>query len=112
MTFNQNDIFNIPEDKTSKIGRVLIFFSGYNAISIIVRDFMKQLSEIYSESLEFKFYNLDEDKHLFGKTKITNVPTILFIKDDELFDFVMGPKSKKELTGKLDALLTTASSHI
>ncbi len=49
--------------------------------------------------------NTDEQQDLAVKYGVRSVPTILFMKDGEVVDQVIGAQSKQALTDKIDAQL-------
>jgi thioredoxin 1 len=49
--------------------------------------------------------NIDEGKELIEKYNIMSVPTILFIKDQEMIDFLPGFTSKELIKEKINKLI-------
>ena len=48
--------------------------------------------------------NVDESPELASKYGIRGVPTVIFFKDGEIVEKVVGVKSKNEFQGKIDGL--------
>lgn len=104
---HDNDIFDLSLlNIRNKAKHAFIFSSDYNAFSIIIKNYMNQLSKNYEEFLDFKYFDLEKDQNLFTKTKITNVPTIFFIEDNDLINYTVGPVSKNDLKEKIDAFIS------
>ncbi len=49
--------------------------------------------------------NTDEQQDLATKYGVRSIPTILFMKDGEIVDQVVGASSKQALTDKLNAII-------
>ncbi|MFI3240322.1 MAG: thioredoxin [Bacteroidales bacterium] len=50
-------------------------------------------------------YNVDDDSDISSEYGIRNIPTLLFFKDGELKDRVVGSVTKAELEAKISAIM-------
>jgi thioredoxin 1 len=49
--------------------------------------------------------NVDECEDVVSQYPVRNIPTLLFFKNGEMVDRLVGAVSKKQMTDKLDALM-------
>ena len=104
MKQDAHDIFHITQDMSGKKSKVLFFFSNHNGLSVIVNNYVKQLSGKYNKFIDFEYYELEKDTDVFRNTKITMTPTIFFMNENKLVDYVTGPISKNQLKEKIEAI--------
>ena len=64
-----------------------------------------ELANDYEGKANICKVNTDEEQDISVKFGIRSIPTILFFKDGELKDTLMGAQSKDALKAKIDALL-------
>ena len=67
---------------------------------------MEQLAEENaSKQIQIIKVNVDENPEVSAKYGIRNIPTVIFLKNGEIKDKVVGAVPKSTLAAKLDALL-------
>lgn len=66
---------------------------------------VEQLHHEYEGKAVIGKLNVDENAQITTKYSIRNIPTILFFKNGELVDKVVGSVPKSQLATKIDALL-------
>ncbi|MDX9813916.1 MAG: thioredoxin [Sulfurimonas sp.] len=64
-----------------------------------------ELANDYDGKANICKVNTDEEQDIAVKFGIRSIPTIMFFKDGELKDQVVGAQSKAALAAKIDALL-------
>ncbi|MCF0173238.1 MAG: thioredoxin [Bacteroidales bacterium] len=64
-----------------------------------------ELAEEYAGRVTVAKCNVDENSDLPMKFGVRNIPTILFFKNGELADRLVGAVPKKELVAKIESLL-------
>ncbi|WP_419770918.1 MAG: thioredoxin [Candidatus Marinarcus sp.] len=63
-----------------------------------------ELAEDFAGKANICKVNTDEEQDLAVKYGVRSIPTILFMKDGEIVDTMVGASSKQALTEKLEAL--------
>ena len=71
----------------------------------ILHPIMEQLAEEYDGKAVFSKVDVDKNQALAQKYGIRSIPTILFFKDGEIKDQVIGALPKEQLKPRIDALL-------
>lgn len=71
----------------------------------MVGPIVSELSDDYEGKAVIGKVNVDENREVAAKYGIRNIPTILFFKDGELVDKVVGAVAKAAFAEKLDALV-------
>ncbi len=66
---------------------------------------IEELAEDYDGKANICKVNTDEEQEIAVKFGIRSIPTIMFFKNGELVDQIVGAQSKQALSEKLDALL-------
>jgi len=66
---------------------------------------IEELAEDYDGKANICKVNTDEEQEIAVKFGIRSIPTIMFFKNGELVDQIVGAQSKQALAEKLDALL-------
>lgn len=66
---------------------------------------ISELSEEYKESAIIGKVNVDNNEELAAKYGIRSIPTILFIKDGEVVDTIVGSKPKSEFVEKIENMI-------
>lgn len=64
-----------------------------------------EISDEYEGKAIVAKCNVDDCSEIAGKYGIRNIPTMLFFKDGELVDRMVGVVPKKDITDKIDSLL-------
>ena len=71
----------------------------------MVSPVVDKLSEDYVGKIKFCKMNVDESSKTASKYSIMSIPTLMFFKNGEVADEVIGAVSKSVLKPKIDALL-------
>ncbi|MBR1889379.1 MAG: thioredoxin [Alloprevotella sp.] len=66
---------------------------------------ISELSDIYAEKIIVGKVDVDENPDICAKYGIRNIPTILFFKNGEVVDKVVGAQPKSELEKRAENLL-------
>lgn len=66
---------------------------------------IEELAEDYDGKAKICKVNTDEEQEIAVKFGIRSIPTIMFFKNGEMVDQVVGAQSKAALAEKIDALL-------
>ena len=66
---------------------------------------IEKLAEEYESKVKFCKLNVDENQQTAAKNSVMSIPTLLFFKNGERVDTVVGAVSEQVLKPKLDALL-------
>ncbi|UCE79530.1 MAG: thioredoxin [Nitrospiraceae bacterium] len=73
----------------------------------IVAPTVEELSKEYSGKVKIMKLNTDENPDIASKYKIMGIPTLMFFKDGQRVDQVVGAVPKPQLKAKIDSLLTS-----
>lgn len=68
---------------------------------------VEELAKEYAGRVKVGKLNTDENPDVASKYKIMGIPTIMFFKDGQKVDQVVGAVPKPQLKAKIDALLTS-----
>lgn len=72
----------------------------------IIAPTVEELSKEYSGKVKVMKLNTDENPEIASKYKIMGIPTLMFFKDGQKIDQVVGAVPKPQLKSKLDSLLS------
>jgi thioredoxin 1 len=73
----------------------------------VIAPSVEELSKEYAGKVKIMKLNTDENPETASKYKIMGIPTIMFFKDGQKVDQVVGAVPKPQLKSKLDALLNS-----
>ena len=90
--------------KTDKLV-VIDFWAEWCGPCKMVGPIIEQISEEYKDSVTVGKLDVDNNDDTTSKYGIRNIPTVLFIKNGEVVDKVVGAGSKNMFTDKIDKLL-------
>jgi thioredoxin 1 len=71
----------------------------------MVAPIVDEISKEYAGKVKVLKLNTDENPDIAGKYKIMGIPTLMFFKNGERIDQVVGAVPKAQLKSKVDALL-------
>ena len=71
----------------------------------MIAPLVEELASEYDGKVVIGKCNVDENQEVPMKYGIRNIPTLLFFKDGELVDRMVGAASKADIAKKLDSLL-------
>jgi thioredoxin 1 len=66
---------------------------------------IEELAEEYDGKAKICKVNTDEEQDIAVKFGIRSIPTLIFLKDGQVVDQIVGAQSKQVLAEKLDSLL-------
>ena len=97
------DNFEAEVAKSSK--PVLVdFWAEWCGPCKMVAPILDELAAEYDSKVKIGKVNIDDHQSLAIKFRINSIPTLLFFKNGEVVDTVVGLKSKKDFKAKLDLL--------
>ena len=76
----------------------------------MVAPIVEELATEYSGKLKVMKLNTDENPEVAGKYQIMSIPTILFFKDGQPVERVVGARPKQQFKQVIDTLLSQASA--
>jgi thioredoxin 1 len=92
-------------DETIKEGIVLVdFWAPWCGPCRMLAPVIEELAEDFDGKAKICKVNTDEEQDIAVKYGIRSIPTILFFKDGELVDQMVGASSKQVLADKLNSL--------
>ena len=71
----------------------------------MIAPIIEELAEDYDGKAKICKVNTDEEQDIAVKFGIRSIPTIIFFKDGEMVDTVVGAQSKQALADKINELL-------
>ena len=93
-------------DATIKEGVVLVdFWAPWCGPCRMIAPVIEELAEDFDGKAKICKVNTDEEQELGIKYGVRSIPTIIFFKDGEIVDQMVGAASKQAFEEKLNALL-------
>lgn len=81
------------------------FWATWCAPCKMVAPTVEELSKEYEGKAKFAKVNTDENPDLASRYKIRGIPTLMFFKNGQIVDQVVGAVPKAQLKAKIDSLL-------
>jgi len=81
------------------------FWATWCAPCRMVAPTVEELAKEYEGRAKFVKVNTDENPDLASRYKIRGIPTLMFFKNGEMVDQVVGAVPKSHLKAKLDSLI-------
>ncbi len=72
----------------------------------LIAPIVEELAKEYDGKMAFTKLNVDEAPQVTTKYRIRSIHTVMFIKDGEVADTVVGAVPKRELLKRVEAVLT------
>ncbi len=73
----------------------------------IIAPTVEELAKEYSGRVKVAKLNTDENPDIASRYKIMGIPTVMFFKDGQKVDQIVGAVPKPQLKAKIDALLAS-----
>lgn len=83
---------------------LLDFWATWCGPCVQLSPIIDEIAEEKKEAAKVAKVNVDEQPGLAAKFSVRSIPTLLFFKDGEVKDQLMGVRPKQELISRLDAL--------
>ena len=99
-----NDTFDQEVLKASTVVMV-DFWATWCGPCKIVAPVVEELAREYEGKAKFAKVNTDENADLASRYNIRGIPTLIFFKDGEIKDQIVGAVPKAQLKSKIDSLL-------
>ena len=99
-----NDTFDQEVLKASTVVMV-DFWATWCGPCKIVAPVVEELAKEYEGKAKFAKVNTDENSDLSTKYSIRGIPTLIFFKDGEVKDQIVGAVPKAQLKSKIDSLI-------
>ncbi len=97
-----NDNF---EATTSEGVALVDFWAPWCGPCRMIAPVIEELAEEYDGKAKICKVNTDEEQEIAVKFGIRSIPTLIFLKDGQVVDQIVGAQSKQVLAEKLDSLL-------
>jgi len=99
------DESNFDKEVTQSAQPVLVdFWAPWCGPCKMISPLLDEIAKEKAGSVKVAKVNVDENQSLSMKYNVRAIPALLFFKDGQLRDQVIGMASKKDLLGRLDAL--------
>jgi thioredoxin 1 len=89
----------------SSVPVLVDFWATWCAPCKMIAPTVEELAKEYEGKAKFVKVNTDENSGLATKYNIRGIPTLMFIKNGEIVDQVVGVVPKSHLKAKLDSIL-------
>ena len=89
----------------SNIPVMIDFWAAWCAPCLIISPIVEEISNEYGDKIKVGKLNVDENPSIAGRYSIMGIPTILFFKDGNIVDQVVGAVPKRILEEKVKKIL-------
>lgn len=104
MAFQFTDANFQKEALESDIPVLVDFYADWCGPCKMMAPVISELAEEYNGKVKIGKLNVDEESNTASKYRVMSIPTMIFFKNGEAVDTVVGAVSKKVLQDKLDAI--------
>lgn len=95
---------NFEAEVLNNNGLALVdFYADWCGPCKMMAPIIDQLAEEYEGTVKVGKLNVDDSPATSSKYKVMSIPTLLFIKNGEVVDTVVGVVSKNQLVEKIDS---------
>ena len=98
---------NYKELLESGMPVVIDFWAPWCGPCRSIAPIVEELATAYEGRAIICKYNVDDESDLGVEYGIRNIPTLIFFKDGQPVDRLVGAVPKSEITGKLDSILNS-----
>ena len=84
---------------------VIDFWAEWCGPCRLIAPIIEELAAEYEGKVVIGKCDVDSDDDIVAQYRVRNIPTVVFIKNGEVVDKVVGATSKETLKAKVDALL-------
>ena len=96
---------NFASLKTGNLPLVVDFWATWCGPCRMVAPIIEELAKKYEGQVVIGKGDVEENEDLTGEFGIRNIPTILFFKNGEVVDKVIGAQPKEKIEEKIKALI-------
>ena len=96
---------NYGEVAASKLPVLIDFGAEWCGPCRMIAPFIEELAGEYADRVVIGKCDVESNDDLVAQYRVRNIPTVLFIKDGQVVDKVVGATTKENLKAKIDALL-------
>lgn len=97
------------EEKVLKSNKPVVvdFWAPWCGPCRMVAPILEEMAKTYADKIIIAKVNTDENPEWAIKYGVQGIPTMLFVKDGELFDRMVGAAPKPFIQQRVDAMLST-----
>lgn len=97
---------NFQKEVLESVVPVMVdFYADWCGPCKMVSPIVEQLAEEYTGALKVGKVNVDENMNLASQYRIMSIPAILFFKNGEIADQIIGAVPKQQLIDKIEGLI-------
>jgi thioredoxin 1 len=89
----QNNELNLNNEKVS----ILYFSASWCGPCKILKPVMEEISKEMSDNIDINYVDINDNMELSGKYEIMSVPTLLFVKEGEIKNKIVGLQPKTNI---------------